>query len=157
MRIALFPINKALDVDAGANLLATLVANAIAIRSVCRGRGICATCQVKVKAAAGALSPKTPQETKTLSLIVGADESTRLACQCRILADGVTIELPAGLFIEKLDEILELIGEEAVADYRHPINGMTLIPKNKIITRSLIQLFKNLTEDVNKISHDPST
>jgi ferredoxin len=154
MRLALFPINKAVDVDPGANLLVTLLANAVQIRSVCRGRGICATCQVKVKGSPTALSPKTPQEMKTLSLIVGADESTRLACQCRVLADGVTIELPAGLFIEKLDEILELIGEEAVADYRHPITGGVLIPKDKIITRSLLQLFKNLTEEVNKVSQE---
>lgn len=152
MRIALFPINKAVNAEAGANLLATLLAHAIEIRSVCRGRGICATCQVKVKGPAAAMSPKTPQEVKTLSLIDGADEHTRLACQFRALAEGLTIELPSGLFIEKLEEILSLIGDEAVADYRHPITGAILIPKDKIITRSLMQLFKNLTEEVNKVS-----
>ena len=35
---------------------------------------------------------------------------------------------------------------------RHPITGAILIPKDKIITRSLMQLFKNLTEEVNKVS-----
>ena len=49
---------------------------------------------------------------KTLSLIDGADEYIRLACQFRALAEGLTIELPSGLFIE--------IGDESVADYRHP-------------------------------------
>jgi ferredoxin len=151
MRLALYPINKSVEFEAGANLLATLVANEIQIRSVCRGRGICATCQVKVKASTGGVSPRTPQESKTLALIEGATELTRLACQCRVLQDGVTIELPTGLFIEKLEELLEMIGDEAVTDYRHPINGSVLIPRDKIITRSLLQLFKNLTEEVNKI------
>jgi ferredoxin len=151
MRLAISPINRTLEFDAGANLLSTLLSNEIQIRSVCRGRGICATCQVKVRANAGGLSPKTPQELKTLALIEGASELTRLACQCRVLNDGVTVELPTGLFIEKLDELLDLIGEEAVIDYRHPINGSVMIAKDKIITRSLLQLFKNLTEDVNRV------
>ncbi len=72
-----------------------------------------------------------------------------------MLAHRVTIELPTGLFIEKLEEILKLIGEEAVADYRHPITGALPIPKDKIITRSLLQLFKNLTDEVNKVSQVP--
>jgi ferredoxin len=152
MKIALHPINKSLDLDAGANLLATLLANEVQIRSVCRGRGICATCQVTVKGCPNALSPKTPQEAKTLSLIDGAGPNTRLACQCRVVGDGVVIELPAAVFVEALDDLLALIGEEAVTDYRHPINGSVLIPKDKIITRTLLQLFKNLTEEVNKVS-----
>lgn len=152
MQLALFPINKMISLDEGANLLATLLANDVPIRSVCRGRGICATCQVKVKAAPTALSPKTPQEAKTLALIDGADAFTRLACQCRVLADGVTIELPAGLFLERLDDLLDLIGEEAVADYRHPITGSVLIPREKIITRSLLQMFKTLSDEVSKVS-----
>jgi ferredoxin len=152
MKIALHPINKTLDLESGANLLATLLANEVQIRSVCRGRGICATCQVSVKGGPGSLSPKTPQEMKTLSLIDGAGPDTRLACQCRVLADGVVIELPAMVFVEALDDLLALIGDEAVTDYRHPIDGKVLIPKDKIITRSLLQLFKNLTEEVNKVS-----
>jgi ferredoxin len=152
MQVALYPINRALNLESGDNLLSTLLANQVQIRSVCRGRGICATCQVKVKGPGNATSPKTPQEIKTLSLIEGTDAFSRLACQCRVLADGVTIELPNIVFLEKLEDVLNLIGEEAVADYRHPINGSILIPKEKIITRSLLQLFKNLTDEVNKVS-----
>ena len=152
MKISFYPINKAAEVETGANLLQTLLANEIKIRSVCRGRGICATCQVNVKCPAGAVSPKTPQETKTLSLIVGATPTTRLSCQCRILGDDVMIELPTGLFIESLQDLLDQIGDEAVADYRHPVTGAVMIPKDKIITRSLLQLFKNLTEEINKVN-----
>jgi ferredoxin len=152
MKIALYPLNKTLQLADGGNLLATLLAGEVQIRSVCRGRGICATCQVNVKGGPGCLSPKTPQEVKTLSLIDGAGPDTRLACQCRVLTDGVVIELPAMVFVEALDDLLALVGDEAVTDYRHPIDGKVLIPKDKIITRSLLQLFKNLTEEVNKVS-----
>jgi ferredoxin len=152
MKIALHPLNKSLDLEPNGNLLASLLAGEVQIRSVCRGRGICATCQVTVKGGPGSLSPKTPQEIKTLSLIDGAGPNTRLACQCRVLNDGVVIELPAGVFIEAMEDLMALIGDEAVTDYRHPIDGKVLIPKDKIITRSLLQLFKHLTEEVNKLA-----
>lgn len=153
MKIAFHPLNRAAEVEYGANLLQTLLGNEFKIRSVCRGRGICATCQIKVKTNPGALSPRTPQEVKTLSLIVGADEQTRLACQCRIVGDGVAVEIPNGLYVESFQELLDLVGEEAVTDYRHPVNGSVLIPKDKIITRSLLTLFKTLTDDINRISN----
>lgn len=152
MRIAFFPINKAAEVQAGANLLQVLLANEFKVRSVCRGRGICATCSVKVRGNPGCLSPATPQELKTLSLIVGADASTRLACQSRVLGDGLTVELPQGLYVESLQELLDLIGEEAVSDYLHPVTGAVMIPKAKLITRSQLQLFRTLTEEVSKIA-----
>lgn len=152
MRIAFFPINKVADVDAGANLLQVLLANEFKVRSVCRGRGICATCSVKVRANPGNLSPATPQEKKTLSLIVGADASTRLACQSRVIGDGVTVELPQGLYVENLQELLDLVGEEAVSDYLHPITGAVLIPRSKVITRSQLQLFKTLSAEVSQVS-----
>lgn len=152
MRVAFFPINKVADVDAGANLLQVLLANEFKVRSVCRGRGICATCSVKVRANPGNLSPATPQEKKTLSLIVGADASTRLACQSRVIGDGVTVELPQGLYVENLQELLDLVGEEAVSDYLHPITGAVLIPRSKVITRSQLQLFKTLSAEVSQVS-----
>jgi ferredoxin len=153
IKLALYPTNKRFDVDSSTNLLDTLLKNDVPIRSVCRGRGICATCQVSVKSCPNSLTPKTPQEVKTLALIENANEHTRLACQCRVVGEGVVLELPAGLFVENLNELLDLIGEEAVADYRHPINGSLLIPKDKIITRSLLQLFKTLTEEVNNVQN----
>lgn len=152
MRIAFYPINKAADVEAGADLLQVLLANEFKVRSVCRGRGICATCSVKVRSNPANLSPATPQEKKTLSLIVGADASTRLACQSRVIGDGVTVELPQGLYVENLQELLALVGEEAVADYLHPITGTVLIAKTKVITRSQLQLFKTLTAEVNRVA-----
>ena len=153
MKITFYPLNKASDVEYGTNLLETLLKNEIQVKSVCKGRGICATCQVKVKCNPMALSPRTPQETKTLGLIVGADENTRLACQSRIIGEGVMIEMPLGLYVESLDQLMNLIGEVAVSDYRHPISGAIMIPKDKLLTRSQLTLFKSLTEDINRISN----
>ena len=152
MRIAFFPINRAADVADGANLLEVLLANEFRVRSVCRGRGICATCTVKVTSNPGGLSPATPQERKTLALIVGADAATRLACQCRVLADGVTVELPRGLYVESLQELLDLVGDEAVSDYLHPVNGAVMIPHGKVITRSQLNLFKALHAEVSRVT-----
>jgi ferredoxin len=154
MRIAFYPINKTAEVIQGDNLLQSLVTNEFKIRSVCRGRGICATCQVKVRSGMDQLSPRTPQESKTLSIIPGADASTRLACQCRILGEGITLELPSGVYVEKLDDLLELVGEVAVSDYLHPVNGSVMIPKSKVITRSQLMLFKNLSEEISRIQSD---
>ncbi len=150
MKIAFYPINKSADVAAGANLLETMLATELNVRSVCKGRGICATCQVKVRSNPAALTPRTPQEVKTLGLIVTADAATRLACQCRIVGDGVVIDLPQGLYLEAIEDLLALIGETAVADYLHPLNGSVLIPRDKTITRTQLQTFKNVAAEVAK-------
>ncbi len=153
MKITFYPLNKVDNVEYGMNLLETLLKNEIQVKSVCRGRGICATCQVKVKCNPMALSPRTPQEVKTLSLISGADENTRLACQSRIVGEGVVVEMPMSLYIESLDQLMDLVGEVAVSDYRHPVTGAIMIPKDKLLTRSQLSLFKSLTEDINRISN----
>jgi len=153
MNITFHPLNRTADVAYGANLLETLLSNQIQVKSVCRGRGICATCQIKVKGNPSALSPRTPQEIKTLSLIDGACANTRLACQCRVIGEGVMVELPGGLFVDSLEQLLEMVGEIAVTDYRHPINGTVMIPKNKILTRSQLTMFKTLTEEISRISN----
>jgi ferredoxin len=152
VKIALHPLNKTADVPPGTNLLETLLSNEVKVRSVCKGRGICATCQVKVRANPAALSPRTPQEAKTLGLIVAADAATRLACQCRVVGDGVVIELPQGVYVDSIEDLLELIGECAVADYLHPVNGAVLIPKDKVITRTQLQVFKTVAADVAKLA-----
>ena len=70
-----------------------------------------------------------------------------------MLGDGLTVELPQGLYVENLQELLDLIGEEAVSDYLHPVTGAVMIPKSKLITRSQLQLFKTLTEEVSKVAN----
>jgi adenylate cyclase len=63
---------------------------------VCSGRGRCGTCRVRVEAGAGLLSPAEDLELGTLER-VGSGAGERLACQARVLGDGVEVTrlLPA--------------------------------------------------------------
>ena len=63
---------------------------------VCSGRGRCGTCRVRVDSGAQSLSPKDEVESSTLAR-VGAGDADRLACQARVLGDGVSVtrQLPA--------------------------------------------------------------
>jgi len=63
---------------------------------VCSGRGRCGTCRVRVEAGADRLSAPEALENGTLAR-VGAATGERLACQARVLADGVQVTrlLPA--------------------------------------------------------------
>jgi adenylate cyclase len=63
---------------------------------VCSGRGRCGTCRVRVDAGAGALSAVEDLERDTLAR-VHAGPGERLACQARVLDEGVTVArlLPA--------------------------------------------------------------
>jgi len=63
---------------------------------VCSGRGRCGTCRVRVDAGEQSLSATQEAERATLAR-VGAGEGERLACQARVLRDGVAVTrvLPA--------------------------------------------------------------
>jgi adenylate cyclase len=63
---------------------------------VCSGRARCGTCRVRVEAGADKLSPIEEIERATLAR-VEAGEAVRLACQARVLGDGVAVTrvLPA--------------------------------------------------------------
>jgi adenylate cyclase len=63
---------------------------------VCSGRGRCGTCRVRVEAGAQSLSPSQDAERDTLAR-VGAGAGERLACQARVLGEGVAVTrvLPA--------------------------------------------------------------
>jgi len=63
---------------------------------VCSGRGRCGTCRVRVDAGAALLSAPADLERDTLAL-VRAEPGERLACQARVLGEGVQVTrlLPA--------------------------------------------------------------
>ncbi len=66
---------------------------------VCSARGRCGTCRVRVDAGAQSLSPRNDIERATLARVAGPSggEGLRLACQARVLGDGVAVTriLPA--------------------------------------------------------------
>jgi adenylate cyclase len=96
------PLSVAYDGDLHANgryglsILEFSRLNDVPHAHVCSGRGRCGTCRVRVDAGAAQLSAPADLERDTLSLVrAGAGE--RLACQARVLGEGVQVTrvLPA--------------------------------------------------------------
>ncbi len=145
------PIHESLDVATRTNLLDALLAKQLNVLMSCGGKGMCATCHVHVLEGCDQLTPKTPRESRTLSYVTGVDERSRLACQCRVLGEGVVVELPEGMYIEKAEDLMSLLGTRASRDILHPINGSVLIAKDKIITKSRLEQLQNLGAEVERI------
>lgn len=145
------PIHESLDVATRTNLLDALLAKQLNVLMSCGGKGMCATCHVHVLEGSDQLTPKTPRESRTLSYVTGVDERSRLACQCRVLGEGVVVELPEGMYIEKAEDLMSLLGTRASRDILHPINGSVLIAKDKIITKSRLEQLQNLGAEVERI------
>lgn len=150
--VAFNPINESQQVQTGTSLLDALLAKQLNVLMACGGKGLCATCHVRVKSGEKNLSPATDRETRTLSFITGSGKSSRLACQCRVLGEGVVVELPEGMYIERTSDLLDLLGSRAEQNILHPINGSTLIAKGKIITRSRINELKRLDAEMAELT-----
>ena len=142
------PINETATVPTNTDVLQALLAKDLKVLMACGGKGICATCHVKVTRGADRLTPLTIREQRTLSFITGVEKSSRLACQCRVLGDGVVVELPEGMYVERVEDLMTLLGKRAEKNLLHPINGSVLIAKGKIITRSRLEELKNLNVEV---------
>jgi len=80
----------------GLSILEVSLLNDVPHAHVCSGRGRCGTCRVRVDAGAAHLSAVEDLERDTLAR-VGANAGERLACQARVLDDGVAVTrlLPA--------------------------------------------------------------
>lgn len=142
------PINQQLQVPTQSDLLQALLAKDLNVTMACGGKGRCATCHVHIKDGMDRLTPQTEREKRTLSFITGCDRRSRLACQARVLGEGVVVELPEGMYIEKAEDLMCLLGKRAETNILHPINGSVLIEKGKIITRTRLEELKNLQGEV---------
>lgn len=145
------PLHRQVAVHTGTDLLNVLLAEKLNVLMACKGKGICATCHVHVRQGTEKLSPPTDREKKTLTLISGADRGSRLACQCRVLGDGVVVELPDGMYLERAEDLMDLLGKRAQANILHPINGAVLIAKGKIITRSRLEELRGLNVELEQL------
>lgn len=74
----------------GLSILELSLANNVPHAHVCSARGRCGTCRVRVEAGAAALSPRSQFEAFTLGR-VGGGSNDRLACQARVLGQGVSV------------------------------------------------------------------
>jgi ferredoxin len=125
---------------------------ALAVREkllmACGGKGLCATCHVYVTAGMECLSPMTPRERMALPMLAERQPGSRLACQAKVLREGVQIALPSGQYISSSGELESLVGRRAEQQILHPVNGGVLIQAGKIITRSRLRELAYIDVDV---------
>ncbi|MEM1369522.1 MAG: 2Fe-2S iron-sulfur cluster-binding protein [Cyanobacteria bacterium P01_H01_bin.15] len=156
--VKLEPISKEAAVQTNDNLLSALLTNELDVLRECGGRGLCATCHVYVKGGEDSLSPMSRREQRTLEVITSCRPNSRLACQAQVWDDGIVVEVPGGMYVsEIIGDIESLIGRRAEDNILHPLTGKVLIPKGKLIIRTLIsqlQITQNQVKDVMERSQD---
>lgn len=141
--IKLDPINVEVSIQTNDNLLSALLKKDLSVMKECGGRGMCATCHVYITEGMESLSPVNRRELRSLEVITTCTKFSRLACQARVLGEGVTVEVPSGMYISEIDNIEDLIGRRAEDNILHPITGTVLVEKDKLITRSMITQLKD--------------
>ena len=141
--IKLDPINVEVSIQTNDNLLSALLKKDLSVMKECGGRGMCATCHVYITQGMESLSPVNRRELRSLEVITTCTKFSRLACQARVLGEGVTVEVPSGMYISEIDNIEDLIGSRAEDNILHPITGTVLVEKDKLITRSMITQLKD--------------
>lgn len=148
--VRLDPLGKNTAIATNTNLLSVLLANDLEVAQECGGRGICATCHVHIKEGEDSVSPMTRREQRTLEVITSCRRDSRLACQTKVIGEGVVVELPAGMYISSHDDVEDLIGRRAQDDILHPLTGQVLVEEGKLITRSMISQLKSTQTQVSE-------
>lgn len=136
--VKLEPIAQETEVKTNDNILSALLKNELNVLPECGGRGACATCHVHIKSGMESLSPLNRREQRTLEVITQALPNSRLACQARVIGEGVVVEVPSGMHVNAIEDIQALIGRRAEQNILHPLNGKVLVAAGKLITRSMI-------------------
>ena len=142
--VRLEPIAQNTDIQTNANLLAALLQEDLHVLKECGGRGMCATCHVYIKDGMDSLSSMSRREQRTLEVITTAKPNSRLACQSRVLGEGVVVEVPAGMYIDAIEDIEALIGRRTEQALLHPLTGEVVVESGKLITRSVITQLKDV-------------
>jgi ferredoxin len=152
--VSLQPINEKVELATNTRVLDALLAEQCPVMMACGGQGICATCHVYVSRGMESLTPMEERESRTLSLITGAQENSRLSCQCKVIGEGVEITLPEGLYVESFEDIEKLIGKRTKTPILHPFDGRILIQKDKIITRTSIMELADVDFEISSLELD---
>jgi ferredoxin len=137
--VRLEPIAQETSIETNGNLLSVLLNKDLDVLKECGGRGMCATCHIYVEAGSESLTPINRREQRTLEVITSCRPTSRLACQARVLGNGVVVELPPGMYVNSLQDIEALVGRRADQDLLHPITGEVLVEQGKLITRSMLK------------------
>jgi ferredoxin len=137
--VRLEPIAQESSIQTNGNLLSVLLNKDLDVLKECGGRGMCATCHIYVQEGSESLTPINRREQRTLEVITSCKPNSRLACQARVVGEGVVVELPPGMYVNSLQDIEALIGRRAEASLLHPITGAVLVEEGKLITRSMLK------------------
>lgn len=148
--IRLDPLGKETAIKTNDNLLSGLLKNELNVMHECGGRGMCSTCHVYIKEGMESLSPLNRREKRTLEVITTCKMNSRLACQARVIGEGVVVELPSGMYLSQIDDVESLIGRRAQQNILHPISGKILVEEGKLITRSMITQLSDTKGEVSK-------
>lgn len=148
--VKLDPINEETSIATNDNLLSGLLQHDLKVLHECGGRGRCATCHVFIKDGMESLSPMSRREQRSLEVITTCNQMSRLACQTRVLGEGVVIELPSGTYLSDMTDIKELIGRRAQQNILHPLNGQVLVEAGKLMTRSMLSQLEDTREEVSQ-------
>ena len=146
--VRLEPISQEAEVATNSTLLSVLLEKELNVLRECGGRGMCATCHVYIKKGVDCLSPVGRRESRTLEVITSAKMNSRLACQSRVLGNGVVVEVPSGMYISAIDDIEELVGRRAEQDLLHPLTGAVSVEAGKLITRSVLRQLQTINASV---------
>jgi len=138
-RVRIEPIAQIADIETNGNLLSILMEEDLNILKECGGRGMCATCHVYIQEGMNALSPIAKREQRTLEVITTCKPNSRLACQAKVMAEGVVVELPVGMYIQSIQDVEALIGRRCERPMLHPVTGQTLVEVGQLITRSMVR------------------
>lgn len=143
--VRLEPIAVESAIETNNNLLSVLLNKDLDVLKECGGRGMCATCHIYVKEGMNGLSPINRREQRTLEVITSCKTNSRLACQARVVNNGVVVELPPGMYVNSIKDIEALIGRRAEQDLLHPLTGQVLVEAGKLITRSTLKQIEDTT------------
>lgn len=146
--VKLDPLELEVSIQTNDNILSALLKNELNVLKECGGRGMCSTCHVYITGGMESLSPLNRREQRTLEVITTANKYSRLACQARVLAQGVVVEVPSGMYVSEIENIEDLIGRRAEDDILHPLTGQVLVEAGKLITRSMITKLEDTKVEV---------
>ena len=145
-QLNLQPLNQTVEIETNTTLLKALLTQEMKVLQACGAQGRCATCHVYIQAGIEKLSPPSRQEKLTLSFISTVQANSRLACQARVLGNGVIVELPQGMYVGSLGELKVLIGQRAATNLIHPYTGELLVEEGKLILRSALEKMAQIDE-----------
>lgn len=91
--LTILPAGKTVQVAEGAVLLEALIAAGESITHKCEGKAECGSCHIFIQDGRKSVSKIQSLENQRLDSIVGVGSKSRLACQTKLGAEDVTVEL----------------------------------------------------------------